>query len=68
RSAGMGIFFTVYYFGCAILPTVAGLLYDRAGGGAALWMAAGLAFACIPILGGFRRGMRGARSEPAPAA
>ena len=59
RSAGMGIFFTVYYFGCAILPTVAGLLYDRAGGGAALWMAAGLASACIPILGGFRRGMKG---------
>jgi len=67
RSAGMGIFFTVYYFGCAILPTVAGLLYDRAGGGAALWMAAGLAFACIPILGGFRRGMKGARPKPVPA-
>lgn len=67
RSAGMGIFFTVYYFGCAILPTVAGLLYDRAGGGAALWMAAGLAFACIPILGGFRRGMEWARPEPVPA-
>lgn len=55
RSAGMGIFFTVYYFGCAILPTGAGLLYDHAGGAAALWMAAGLAFSCIPILGWFRR-------------
>ena len=33
RSAGMGIFFTVYYLGCAILPTGAGVLYDRAGGG-----------------------------------
>lgn len=62
RSAGMGIFFTVCYFGCAILPTVAGLLYDRAGGGAALWMAAGLALACIPILGGFRRNMKRSRS------
>lgn len=67
RSAGMGIFFTVYYFGCAILPTVAGLLYDRAGGGAALWMAAGLAFACVPILSGFRRGMKGAQPKPAVA-
>ncbi len=67
RSAGMGIFFTVYYFGCAILPTIAGLLYDRAGGGAALLMAAGLAFASIPILGGFRRGMKGARPKPFPA-
>ena len=65
RSAGMGIFFTVYYFGCAILPTVAGMLYDRAGGGAALWMAAGLTLACIPILGGFRRSMKMARSTPA---
>ena len=67
RSAGMGIFFTVYYFGCAILPTLAGLLYDRAGGGAALWMAASLAFACIPILGGFRRGMKDARPQPVAA-
>ena len=64
RSAGMGIFFTVYYLGCAILPTVAGMLYDRAGGGAALWMAAGLALACIPILGGFRRGMKTAQFAP----
>ncbi len=55
RSAGMGTFFTVYYFGCAVLPAFAGLLYDRAGGAAALWMAAGLAFACIPILAGFRQ-------------
>jgi predicted MFS family arabinose efflux permease len=62
RSAGMGIFFTVYYVGCAILPAIAGLLYDRAGGGAALWMAAGLAFACIPILNGFRR-----TAAPVPA-
>ena len=62
RSAGMGIFFTVYYFGCAILPTVAGALYDRAGGGSALLMAAGLALACIPLLGGFRRGMKMAHS------
>ncbi len=67
RSAGMGIFFTVYYFGCAILPTIAGLLYDYAGGGAALWMAAGLAFACIPILSGFRQGMKGALPKPVQA-
>ncbi len=67
RSAGMGIFFTVYYFGCAILPTLAGLLYDRVGGGAALWMAAGLALACIPILSGFRRAMKAARPRSAAA-
>ncbi len=65
RSAGMGIFFTVYYSGCAILPTVAGVLYDRAGGAAALWMAAGLTLACIPLLSGFRSGMKMARFSPA---
>jgi predicted MFS family arabinose efflux permease len=55
RSAGMGIFFTVYYLGCAILPGMAGGLYDLYGGQSAIWMAAGLAFASVPILWLFRR-------------
>jgi predicted MFS family arabinose efflux permease len=55
RSAGMGIFYTVYYLGCATLPGVAGGLYDRYGGQSAIWMASGLAFACVPILWLFRR-------------
>ena len=67
RSAGMGVFFTVYYFGCAILPTGAGVLYDRAGGGAALWMAAGLAFCCILILYGFRLGISNVSPQPVSA-
>lgn len=67
RSAGMGVFFTVYYFECAILPTGAGVLYDRAEGGAALWMAAGLAFVCILILYVFRRYVTTAASRPLAA-
>jgi predicted MFS family arabinose efflux permease len=50
RSAGMGVFYTVYYLGCAVLPSAAGRLYDHHGGGAALWMAAALALACVPVL------------------
>lgn len=58
RGAGMGIFFTIYYLGCAVLPAVAGALYDLSGSGrAALWMAAGTAFACVPVLWLFRRTM-----------
>lgn len=55
RSVGMGVFYTVYYLGCAILPAMAGGLYDRYGGRAALLMAAGIVFAAIPILWLFRR-------------
>ena len=44
RNAGMGVFYTVYYFGCAVLPPVAGLVYDRLGGQAALWSAS-----CVAI-------------------
>jgi predicted MFS family arabinose efflux permease len=61
RSAGMGIFFTVYYLGCAILPGLAGGLYDRYGGQSAIWMAAGMAFVCVPILWLYRRAVA---SEP----
>jgi predicted MFS family arabinose efflux permease len=55
RGAGMGVFYTVYYLGCAILPAAAGGLYDGYGGQSAIWMAAGLAFACVPTLWLFRR-------------
>ncbi|MEP7302756.1 MAG: MFS transporter [Caldimonas sp.] len=57
RSAGMGVFFTVYYLGCAILPPLAGALYDASGGQAALAMAAGVAFAGTAALALFRRAM-----------
>jgi predicted MFS family arabinose efflux permease len=57
RSAGMGIFFTVYYLGCAVLPGFAGGLYDLYGGQSAIWMTAGVAFAAAPILWLFRREM-----------
>jgi predicted MFS family arabinose efflux permease len=57
RSAGMGVFYTIYYGGCAVLPTLAGALYDRAGGSAALWMATALAFGAALTLALFRRAM-----------
>ena len=58
RSAGMGVFYTIYYAGCAVLPTLAGALYDSSGGKAALWMATGLALTAALTLGLFRRAMR----------
>ena len=57
RSAGMGVFFTVYYLGCAILPGLAGGLYDLYGGQSAIWMAAGTGFVAVPILWLFRRAL-----------
>ncbi len=63
RGAGMGVFFTLYYLGCALLPALAGALYDRAGSGrAALWMAAVTAAATVPVLWIFRSVLRKARS------
>ena len=51
RAAGMGVFYTVYYLGCAIFPAAAGALYDASGSAAAtLWLAVGCALACIPAL------------------
>jgi predicted MFS family arabinose efflux permease len=58
RNAGMGVFYTVYYFGCAVLPPLAGALYDRAGGQAALWLATGVAFVASLTLALFRRALR----------
>jgi MFS family permease len=60
RNVGMGVFYTIYYAGCALLPALAGLLYDIAGGAAALAFAAVLAVACVPLLWAFRRATSGA--------
>jgi len=65
RNAGMGVFFTIYYFGCAVLPTLAGALYDAAGGAAALWMAAALALGATLMLAGFRGAMAASRRSTA---
>jgi predicted MFS family arabinose efflux permease len=59
RNAGMGVFYTVYYAGCALLPTVAGAVYDHAGGAAALWMAAAIGLGAAGTLALFRRAMDG---------
>jgi predicted MFS family arabinose efflux permease len=65
RGPGMGVFYTVYYVGCAILPAVAGRLSDITGSTrATLWFAALLAFLCMPALAVFRRALR---VRPAPA-
>ena len=57
RSAGMGVFYTIYYLGCAVLPTLAGALYDASGGRAAIWMAAATALLAAATLFAFRRAM-----------
>jgi len=55
RNLGMGVFYTIYYVGCALLPPLAGLLYDRSGGAAALAFAALVALACVPLVWAFHR-------------
>jgi predicted MFS family arabinose efflux permease len=55
RNAGMGVFYTLYYLGCAVLPPLAGALYDRAGGQAALWLATGVTFVASLTLTLYRR-------------
>jgi MFS family permease len=64
RSAGMGLFYTIYYFGCALLPALAGLLYDLEGGRAAFWLAAALTVSCAGLLAISRVAM--SRSEDRP--
>jgi len=66
RNAGMGVFYTIYYLGCAVLPTIAGALYDASGGKAALWMAAATAFLAALTLFAFRRAMA-ARAAMSPS-
>jgi MFS family permease len=62
RNAGLGVFYTLYYFGCALLPPLAGALYDRGGGQAALWLATGVAFVASATLALFRRLLRAQRA------
>jgi len=57
RHAGMGVFYTAYYLGCALVPPLAGALYDRAGGEAALWMAAAIGAGTAVTLAMSRRAM-----------
>lgn len=64
RGAGMGVFYTIYYLGCALLPSAAGVLYDFSGSArATLWMVTVLAFACVPGLMLFRRAMSRAQAS-----
>lgn len=59
RGAGMSVFYTVYYTGCALVPGIAGFLSDLTGSTrATLWLAALLAFICVPVLIAFRRALR----------
>jgi MFS family permease len=59
RGAGMGVFYTIYYFGCALLPSAVGLLYDLSGSArTTLWASALAVFLCVPALYAFRRAMR----------
>ena len=59
RGVGMGVFYTVYYVGCALVPGIAGFMSDLAGStGATLWLAALLAFICVPVLIAFRCALR----------
>lgn len=54
RGAGMGLFYTEYYAGMALLPPVAGWLQDAIGGPAALYFAGGAIFAALPGYAAFR--------------
>jgi MFS family permease len=54
RSAGMGLFYTTYYVGMALLPPVAGWLQDTLGRSAAVYFAAAAILATLPCYLGFR--------------
>jgi predicted MFS family arabinose efflux permease len=55
RSAGMGVFYTWYYVGMALLVPAAGVLRDASGSaGAPLWFAGALVFVAMAVLLLFR--------------
>ena len=54
RGAGMGLFYTVYAVGMALLPPVAGWLQDALGRSAALYFAAAAILATLPFYLAFR--------------
>jgi MFS family permease len=59
RAAGMGVFYTWYYVGMALLVPVAGILRDASGSaGAPLRFAGGLVLAAIAVLVLFRLSQR----------
>ncbi|MDP2701391.1 MAG: MFS transporter [Candidatus Rokubacteria bacterium] len=67
RGAGMGLFYTAYYVGMALLPPVAGWLQDVLGRSAALYFAAAAVLAALPFYVAFRA-MSKAREGPIPGA
>lgn len=54
RGAGLGLFYTGYYVGMALLPPVAGWLQDVLGRSAALYFAAAAILAALPFYIAFR--------------
>jgi MFS family permease len=61
----MGLFYTGYYLGMALLPPVAGWLQDLFGRSAALYFAAAAVLAALPFYVAFRA-MSKAREGPIP--
>ena len=55
RGAGFGFFYVIYYVCMGVVPVVAGYLVDRGGGAAALWLAAFLWLAPLPLSGSSAR-------------
>lgn len=56
RAAGMGVFFTWYYAGMALLTPVGGILRDTSGAsGAPLYFAGGVELAAVAVLAVLRR-------------
>jgi len=65
RAAGMGVFFTWYYAGMALLIPVGGILRDASGAdGAPLLFAGGLEFAAMAVLTLLRLSQRRYRTLP----
>jgi MFS family permease len=67
RSSGFGLFYALSYAGMGLAPVAAGSLVDRAGGAAALWLAAILWLMTLPALGLFRLLQRRWSMAGAPA-
>jgi MFS family permease len=63
RGAGMGVFYTGYYAGMALLPPVAGWLQDMFGRSTAVYFAAAAILAALPCYVAFRA-MSSAREGP----
>jgi len=63
RAAGMGLFYTWYYVGMALLAPVAGWLQDVVGRSAALYFAAAAVLAALPFHVAFRA-LSSAREGP----